>query len=178
MLTDFPHIFATSKEGYATDDPEKPGDSMQPLLDMMLDSIPGPEIDPDAPLQMLVTNLDWSDYVGRIAVGRIYSGTIQKGQQVALMQSAEPTPLGRGQGEGALRSSNTLTPALSQGERENTFTLAKVVEVHLFDKLGPCRGRRSHRRRHHGPGRPGRCYDWRHDERSGGPPGAAARFGR
>ena len=40
---------------------------MQPLFDMVLESIPGPEVDPDAPLQMLVTTLDWSDYVGRIA---------------------------------------------------------------------------------------------------------------
>ena len=47
----------------------------------------GPEIDPNAPLQMLVTNLDWADYVGRIAVGRIYSGSIRKGQQVALLQA-------------------------------------------------------------------------------------------
>ena len=46
---------------------------------MMLASVPGPEIDPDAPLQMLVTTLDWSDYVGRIAVGRIYSGSDQAG---------------------------------------------------------------------------------------------------
>jgi GTP-binding protein len=106
VLNDFPHIFATSKEGYATLDPKEPGDSMIPLLDMMLASVPGPEIDPDAPLQMLVTNLDWSDYVGRIAVGRIYSGTIKPGQQIALMQS--------------------------DGRSMNT----KVAEVHLFDKLG------------------------------------------
>ena len=105
-LTDFPHIFATSKGGYATDDPAKPGDSMRPLFDMMLESIPGPEIDPNASLQMLVTNLDWSDYVGRIAVGRIYSGSIKKGQQIALMQA--------------------------NGES----SLVKVAEVHVFDKLG------------------------------------------
>jgi GTP-binding protein len=106
ILNDFPHIFATSKLGYATDDPETPGDSMQPLLDLMLEAIPGPEIDPNSPLQMLVTNLDWSDYVGRIAVGRIYSGSIRPGQQVALMQD--------------------------NGESKNV----KVAEVHLFDKLG------------------------------------------
>jgi GTP-binding protein len=106
ILSDFPHIFTTSKGGYATDDPDVPGDSMRPLFDMMLDAIPGPEIDPDAPLQMLVTNLDWSDYVGRIAVGRIYSGVIRAGQQVALMQS---------------------------GEQSSTV---KVAEVHVFDKLG------------------------------------------
>jgi GTP-binding protein len=106
VLKDFPHIFATSKLGYATDDPDKPGESMRPLFDMMLEAIPGPEIDPDAPLQMLVTNLDWSDYVGRIAVGRIYSGTIRKGQQVALIQA------------------------------DDALSLVRVAEVHVFDKLG------------------------------------------
>jgi GTP-binding protein len=106
VLGDFPHIFATSKEGYATNDPAVRGDSMRPLLDLMLESIPGPEIDAEAPLQLLVTNLDWSDYVGRIAIGRILSGTIRPGQSVALMQAGEQS------------------------------TVAKVAEVHLFDKLG------------------------------------------
>ncbi len=106
FLDDFPHIFATSKGGYATDDPEKPGDSMRPLFDMMLETIPGPEIDPDSPLQMLVTNLDWSDYKGRIAVGRIYSGSIRKGQQIALVQG------------------------------DDKSSLVRVAEVHVFDKLG------------------------------------------
>jgi GTP-binding protein len=106
ILSDFPHIFATSKGGYATHDPEVPGDSMRPLFDMMLEAIPGPEIDPDAPLQMLVTNLDWSDYVGRIAIGRIYSGTIRTGQLIALMRA------------------------------EDEWTTARVAEVHVFDKLG------------------------------------------
>jgi GTP-binding protein len=105
-LDDFPHIFATSKEGYATHDPAVRGDSMAPLLDLMIETVPGPEVDPDAPLQMLVTNLDWSDYVGRIAIGRIYSGSIKPGQQIALMQADD-------------QSRNV-----------------KVVEVHLFDKLG------------------------------------------
>src|SRR5262249_1791534 len=105
VLNDFPHIFATSKLGYATDDPAKPGDSMKPLLDLMLEAIPGPEIEEDAPLSMLVTNLDWSDYKGRIAVGRIYSGNVTKGQQVALIQADD-------------KASNV-----------------KVAEVHVFDKL-------------------------------------------
>ncbi|MFO0790151.1 MAG: translational GTPase TypA [Pirellulales bacterium] len=106
VLSDFPHIFATSKGGYATDDPDVPGESMRPLFDMMLEAIPGPEIDENAPLQMLVTNLDWSDYVGRIAVGRIYSGSIKKGQQIALMQA------------------------------DDKSSTVKVAEVHVFDKLG------------------------------------------
>ncbi|HHM12310.1 MAG TPA: GTPase [Planctomycetaceae bacterium] len=59
---------------------------MKPLLDMVLERIPGPTVDPDAPLQMLVTTLDWSDYLGRIAIGRLLSGTIRKSQTVAVMQ--------------------------------------------------------------------------------------------
>src|SRR6185437_14138483 len=58
-LADFPYIFASSRHGFATHDPSDPGDSMKPLLDLVLASVPGPEIDADSPLQMLVTTLDW-----------------------------------------------------------------------------------------------------------------------
>ncbi len=80
----FLHIFSSSKEGFSTHDPDVRGESMEPLLDMVLESIPGPEVEPDAPLQMLVTNLDWSEYVGRIAVGRVQAGTLRVGQQIDL----------------------------------------------------------------------------------------------
>ncbi len=86
-LHDFPHLFASSRDGYATADPGVRTDSMQPLLDMVLREIPGPEVDPDAPLQMLVTTLDYSDYVGRIAIGRIQAGSMHEGQAVDLMQA-------------------------------------------------------------------------------------------
>ena len=105
-LADFPHIYASGRDGYATHDPATRGDSMKPLLDMVLEQIPGPEIDAKAPLQMLVTTLDWSDYVGRIAVGRLFSGSLSKGQQVALLQA------------------------------EGRETLAKASAVFTFDKLG------------------------------------------
>ena len=84
FMDHFDLIFASGRSGYATHDWRIPGDSMVPLLDMILEKIPGPEVEPDAPLQMLVTNLDWSDYVGRIAVGRIQCGTMKRGQTVDL----------------------------------------------------------------------------------------------
>ncbi|HEY2146917.1 MAG TPA: GTP-binding protein, partial [Pirellulales bacterium] len=105
-LADFPYIFATGRGGYATHDPSQPGDSIHPLLDLVLERVPGPEVDPDSPLQMLVTTLDWSDYVGRIAIGRIQSGNIRRGEQVALMQAHDQT------------------------------VPAKVTGLFLFDKLG------------------------------------------
>lgn len=85
-LADFPYIFAAGRAGYATHDFNTPTDSIRPLLDLVLEHIPGPVVEADAPLSMLVTTLDWSEFKGRIAIGRIYSGTVKKGQRVALVQ--------------------------------------------------------------------------------------------
>lgn len=86
FLEDFSYVFASAKEGFATHDPAVRGTSMQPLLDLVLAKIPGPDVEMDKPLRMLVTNLDWSEYVGRIAVGRLLSGTVTKNQQVDLVK--------------------------------------------------------------------------------------------
>ena len=88
-LEDFPYLFATARGGYATPDPEAPGQSMQPILEMVLDKVPGPEVDSQAPLQMRVTTLDWSEFVGRIAVGRIQAGVLHEGQAVDLLQAGD-----------------------------------------------------------------------------------------
>ncbi|HEY5311803.1 MAG TPA: translational GTPase TypA [Pirellulales bacterium] len=94
-LADFPYIFASSRDGYATPEHDRKTDSMKPLLDLVLEAIPGPEIDNDAPLQMLVTTLDWSEYVGRIAVGRIQSGRVKRGQRAAMVQAGGEINFGR-----------------------------------------------------------------------------------
>jgi GTP-binding protein len=60
---------------------------MECLLDLVLEKVPGPEVQPDAPLQMLVTTVDWSQYVGRIGVGRITSGTLRSGQRIGLSRA-------------------------------------------------------------------------------------------
>lgn len=85
----FDVIFASAREGYATHDPTVRGENMVPLLDLILEKIPGPEVEPDAPLQMLITNLDWSEYVGRIAIGRITAGTMKRNQAIDLAKDEE-----------------------------------------------------------------------------------------
>ena len=102
----FDVVFASGRNGYATLDWNSHGDSMAPLLDMLLEKIPGPEVEPEAPLQLLVTNLDWSDYVGRIAIGRIQSGTITKGQSVDIAKD------------------------------EGKIAPAQIANLQMFDKLG------------------------------------------
>jgi GTP-binding protein len=80
---DIPVLYTNAREGTATDDPSVPGTDLQPLFDALVDHIPPPSHDPDQPLQALVTNLDASAYVGRLALCRIHHGTIRKGQTVA-----------------------------------------------------------------------------------------------
>ncbi|KAA5546068.1 translational GTPase TypA [Roseiconus nitratireducens] len=86
QLDSVAYVFASAKAGYATTDPAEPGSDMRPLLDLLVDHLPGPEIDVEAPLRMLVTTLDWSEYVGRIAVGRIQSGVLRANQNIDLHQ--------------------------------------------------------------------------------------------
>ena len=90
QLDNAAYVFTSAKEGYATTDPANPTSDMRPLLDLIVDSLPGPEVDADAPLQMMVTTLDWSEYVGRIAVGRIRAGKIAAGQSIELHQTDGP----------------------------------------------------------------------------------------
>lgn len=89
-MDEFNYIFTSAKEGYAAYNPTQHATSMEPLLDMVLEKIPGPEVQPDAPLQMLVTNLDWSEYVGRIGVGRIEAGTLRTNQPIDLVKADGP----------------------------------------------------------------------------------------
>lgn len=85
---DFPYLFCSGKDGWANTTTE-PGDSIQPVFDLILDKVPGPQVAPDDPLQVQVSSFEWSDYVGRVAVGRITAGHIRQGQRVALIKEDE-----------------------------------------------------------------------------------------
>lgn len=103
---DFPYIFTSAKDGYSVRDPALREGDFRPLLDMVLESIPGPQVRPDDPLQLMVTSLEWSEYVGRIATGRIAAGRIRTGQQIALIRN------------------------------DNSVVKMKAQQVQLFDNLG------------------------------------------
>jgi GTP-binding protein len=83
---DFPVIYASGRAGIATTDMAVPATDLKPLYQAILNHIPAPEVDVDAPLQMLVVSLDHSEFVGRIAVGKVVAGKIRKGQRVALLK--------------------------------------------------------------------------------------------
>ena len=105
FLDNFNFIYASAKEGFATHDPEQRSGNMEPLLDLIIEKVPPPTIE-DAPFRMLVTTMDWSEYVGRIAVGKIQSGSVKKNQTICVLES------------------------------DGSETTCKIASVHLFDKLG------------------------------------------
>ncbi len=80
-------VYTSAMNGYARLDPDDDGMDMYPLLDMIVDGMPAPEVDLDAPLAMQVVNVDHSTFVGRIGVGRIYSGTIHTGDTIAVIKN-------------------------------------------------------------------------------------------
>jgi len=103
---DFPCVYASAKEGWATTDIATPTDNMQVILDTIINSVPPPAVIPDAPLQILVTNREYSDYVGKIAIGRVFAGQITEGQRVTVI------------------------------DNEGLHTQQKIMQIHQFHGLG------------------------------------------
>jgi GTP-binding protein len=84
---DFPLIYASAKDGWATTDMADKTSNIRVIFDAIINNIPSPKVDQDAPLQMLVTNQEYSDYVGRIAIGRVFAGKITEGQLVTVIDA-------------------------------------------------------------------------------------------
>ena len=81
---EFPVVYASAREGFAKLNLEDPSRDLEPLFKTIIDYMPAPEGDSEAPLQLLITTLDYDDYVGRIAIGRIFRGTTLSGNEYAL----------------------------------------------------------------------------------------------
>jgi len=84
---DFPIVYASAKDGWATTDMANKTDNVQAIFDAIINNIPSPTVDQDAPLQMLVTNQEYSEYVGRIAIGKVFAGKITEGQLVTVIDA-------------------------------------------------------------------------------------------
>jgi GTP-binding protein len=81
---DFPVLYTNAKSGTASADIKGGGENLQPLFEAIINTIPSPQGDPFGPLQILVANLDYSDYLGRLAIARVFNGTMRTGEEVAI----------------------------------------------------------------------------------------------
>ena len=102
---DFPTLYGSAKQGWMSEDFRKPTDNILPLLDAIIEHIPGPEENPGDE-QMLITSLDFSNYVGRIAIGRVHRGSLREGQEILLCR------------------------------RDGSTTRQKIKELHTFEGMG------------------------------------------
>ncbi len=103
---DFPIIYASAKEGWATKNLKKKSNNVLPIFDAIINKIPAPTGSPDEPLQMLVTTLEYSDYVGRIAIGRVFAGQVRQGEAVTVI------------------------------DKQGKHTMQKILQIHQFYGLG------------------------------------------
>ena len=83
---DFPVVYASGRDGYACLEAGGPHTDMRPLLETIVQKLPGPVADLDQPLQMQVTNIDYNEYVGRIGIGRVFNGYLRRGEKIALVK--------------------------------------------------------------------------------------------
>ncbi len=90
---DCPFIFASAKTGVASLSPDEPGTDMKPLFDTIIDYIPAPEGDPDAGVQMLVSTIDYNEYVGRIGVGKVDNGVLRVNEDLVIVNEHDPDKL-------------------------------------------------------------------------------------
>lgn len=83
---DFDTLYAVGRDGWATTSPDEKSEDLKVMFDWIVDKLPAPRVTPENDLQLRVANIDYSDYVGKLALGRVQSGAIKKGQDVTLMQ--------------------------------------------------------------------------------------------
>jgi GTP-binding protein len=125
---DFATVYTSAKMGYAKYDMEDETDSMEPLFDAVINNVRPPEGDPTAPFQMLVTNIDYNDYIGRIATGKIFNGKVTAGETVALVKR-----------DGTIRKARISKllgyEGLRQVEIPDAFT-GDIVTIAGFDDVG------------------------------------------
>jgi GTP-binding protein len=134
---EFPIISTVARMGRALAGVGVPGEDadLSPLLDAIVESIPGPSGDPDAPLQALVTNLDASDYLGRLAIGRVVQGTLRRGDQVALCHSNEEEPPLRRRLTQLLGFAGLGRAEVDERVAGDLFVIAGFPEVEIGDTL-------------------------------------------
>ena len=145
VLDDFPIIYTSAKEGYATNDPSQRTTSILPVMDLILKHAPGPDVEFDAPLQMIVTTIDWSEYVGRIAIGRIAAGSISTGQRIALMQNDDKVEIctvkqlqvfeNLGRTDAATADAGDIVALIGLGQVEIGDTVSDSEIQHAFPRL-------------------------------------------
>lgn len=129
---EFPVVYCVARDGTATLDLKVPGKNLMPLFDLIVEHMPPPTFDDKMPLQLLITNLDYNDYLGRLAIGRIFNGSIRTGEYVVVMGK---------QGEKRVKVAQVFTHAglrrdpVAEAVAGDIVAIAGIEEVEIGDTI-------------------------------------------
>lgn len=132
---DCPFIFASAKTGIASLDMEKEGTSMIPLFETILDYIPAPEGDPDAGTQVLISTIDYNEYVGRIGVGKVDNGSVSVNQEVIIVNHHEPEKQKRVKISKLYEYDGLNKVDVAQAGIGSIVAISGITDIHIGDTL-------------------------------------------
>ena len=133
---DSPMLFCSGRQGTASVQPDVAGSDLKPLFDTIIDYIPAPEVDLDAPFQMLVSSIDYNEFVGRIAIGRIERGTIRQNQEIAVCNYHDPDAPAKKAKATALYEFDGLGKVpVQEMEAGNIIALSGIGDVTIGDTI-------------------------------------------
>ena len=132
---DCPFVFASAKQGFATLDLDKQTTDMKDLFDTIVDYIPAPQGDPDADTQVLISTIDYNEYVGRIGVGKIDNGTLKINQDVALVNHHEPDKMEKVKITKLYEFDGLNKIEVKEATVGSIVAIAGITDLHIGDTL-------------------------------------------
>ena len=132
---DCPFIFASAKEGFASTSPDEKGTDMKPLFDAITDYIPAPQGDPDADTQVLISTIDYNEYVGRIGVGKVDNGSVSVNQEVVIVNAHDPEKCNKVKVSKLYEFEGLNRVEVEHADIGSIVAISGISDIHIGDTL-------------------------------------------
>lgn len=132
---DCPFVFASAKSGTATLDPDQTGTNMVPLFETIIDYIPAPEGDPEAGTQVLISTIDYNEYVGRIGVGKVDNGSVKVNQEVVIVNHHDPDKMKKVKISKLYEFDGLNKVEVSEAQIGSIVAISGISDIHIGDTL-------------------------------------------
>ena len=132
---DCPFIFASAREGVASYKSDEPGKDMEPLFETILNYIPAPEGDPDAGTQVLISTIDYNEYVGRIGIGKVDNGSVKVGQDVVIVNAHDKDKLNKVRITKLYEFDGLKKVEVTEATIGSIVAISGVTDIHIGDTI-------------------------------------------